>query len=208
MGLLKNLRKRRQEKKAAYRAAKAKALAEAKADAKLQKAKEKYQRKTAKQVRKIDEKELKKRREHDEKMARAAVERAKAGRFNSKNVLRYAAAGRALAPVAIPLAYRAMTQLQNGGAASLSRSVKGSSQDASSGFMGASSSHSARIEMVRNSVNKGVPSGFAKDINERMDVLDEALKNANSMTKEQARGVLASVSRELDLVEAQVAAKS
>lgn len=203
MGLLKNLRKRRQEKKAAFRAAKAKALAEAKADAKLQRAKEKYQRKTVKQVRKIDAKELKKRRKHDEKMAQAAVERAKAGRFNSKNVLRYATAGRALAPVAIPLVYRALTQLQSGSATS------GFSRPAAGGgnAMGASTSHAARIDMVRNSVNKGVPAGFAKDVNERMDVLDDALKNANSMTKEQAQGVLASISRELDMVEAQVAAK-
>ena len=208
MGLLKNMRKRRQEKKAAYRAAKAKALAEAKADAKLQKAKEKYQRKTAKQVRKMDKKETKKRRQHEEKMAQAAVERAKAGRFNSKNVIRYATAGRALSPVLIPLAYRAVTQLQDGGVSGVLSRATNSNSETTSRFTGASSSHAARIDMVRNSVNRSGSAGFAKDINDRMDVLDNALNNAHSMTKEQARNVLASVSRELDMVEEQIAAKS
>lgn len=207
MGLLKKLRNRRIEKKAAYRAAKAKALAEAKANAKLQRAKEKYQRKTIKQVRKIDAKELKRHRKHDEKMARAAVERARAGRFNSKNVLRYATAGRALAPVAIPLVYRALVQLQKGSTTSGSFSRTSTGGGAGNVMRGAGSSHAARIQKVRKSVTKSVPAGFAKDINERMDVLEDALKNADTMTKQQAQDVLASISRELDLVEAQVEAK-
>ncbi|KAB1503206.1 hypothetical protein F7230_06655 [Corynebacterium sp. 320] len=204
MGLLSTLRKRRQEKKAVYRAAKAKALAEAKANAKMEKRKEKYLRKTAKQVRKLDAKQLKERREHEENMARAALERAKAGRFNSKTVVRYAVAGRTLAPVLVPLGYRLLTQLQNGG---LGGSVSSAAQssDTVSRFSGSTASHQARIEQARSSIKQGVPSGFAKDVSERLDTLEDALKNARNMSDQQARAVLASVSRELDLVEAEIA---
>ncbi|MEL4161739.1 DUF6474 family protein [Corynebacterium bovis] len=113
MGLLSSARRRRQEKKAIYKAAKVRAKAEAKSTGKLEKKKEKYLRKTAKQVRKLDQKELKARRKHEETMAKTALEQIKAGRFNSANVLRYTAALRTLAPVAVPLAYRALNQLRS-----------------------------------------------------------------------------------------------
>ncbi len=106
MGLLRSIRKRRAEKRAMYRAAKAKALAEAKASAKLENRKEKYLRKTAKQVRKLESKQLAEYHKHEQKMAQAAIERAKAGRFNAKTVLRYGMAIRALLPVLLPLFYR------------------------------------------------------------------------------------------------------
>ena len=60
---------------------------------------------------------------------------------------------------------------------------------------------------MRDSLDKGVPSGFAKDIDERLDDLDDAVKNSGSMTENQARHVLKSVDRELDLIEAQVSTK-
>ena len=50
-------------------------------------------------------------------------------------------------------------------------------------------------------------SGFAKDVDERMDVLEDAIDNSRDMSDQQTRRVLDSVSNELDLVEAQIATK-
>ena len=61
------------------------------------------------------------------------------------------------------------------------------------------------ISQLPNGVR--VPTGFAKDISERMDDLDTAVENSRSMNDGQAKRVLRSVSNELDLVEAQIKAK-
>ena len=204
MGLFKNLRKRRIERKAAFKAAQTRAKVDAKEAAKLEKEKEKYLRKTAKQVRKMDAKELKKRRKHEEEMAKASVEQLKAGRFNARNVLRFIGAARVAAPVVVPLVYRVLTQLQGkGGVTSQPRA--GASQLQS--FPADGAPQRARMKQTRKSVDSGVPSGFAKDVNDRMDVLTDAIDNAGSMGEDQRKRVLESVSKELDLVEAQIDTK-
>lgn len=206
MGLLSGMRKRRQEKKAVEKAAKVRVKAQVKADSKLEKRKEAYLRKTAKQVRKMDAKEIKAQRKHNEKMAKASLEQIKAGRFNSKNVLRIAGAARVAAPFAIPLFYRGVTALQeatNGATARRS----GLATKATAQFPGDGGLQQARINRIRKSLDKGLPSGFAKDISERMDDLDNAVENSRSMNEDQGKRVLRSVSNELDLVEAQIKAK-
>lgn len=205
MGLFKNLRKRRIERKAAFKAAKIRAKVDAKEAAKLEKAKEKYLRKTAKQVRKLDAKELKNRRKHEEQMAKASIEQLKAGRFNSRNVLRFIGASRVAAPVVVPLVYRALTQLQGEG--TVTTQARGAADSALRSFPADGAPQRARIKQIQKSVDKGVPSGFAKDVNDRMDVLIEAIDNAGSMGEDQRERVLESVSKELDLVEAQIATK-
>lgn len=208
MGLLSTLRKRRRNRKAAYRAAKVRAKAEAKASSTLEKQKEKYLRKTAKQVRKYEAKELKQRRKHEATMAKAAVEQMKAGSLNSKTLLRYISAGRVAAPVAIPLVYRALTQLQ----ASSERSTAyraGVAEADLARFPTDGAAQKARIEKIRKSLQDSrVPKGFAKDVEDRMDVLDSAVDNTKTMTDEQADRVLESISRELALVEGQIAQKT
>lgn len=209
MGLLSTLRKHRQEKKAMEKAAKVRAKAQVKADAELEKRKETYLRKTAKQVRKIDAKEMKARRKHEQKMAQSALEQLKEGRFNSKNVARYAVAVRVATPVAIPLMYRLLTQLR-GAAEATTASRVGVSAASLAKYGGEDSNaaaYRARIDAVRDSLGKGVPSGFAKDIDERMDDLENAVENTSSMSEGQAHRVLSSVGKELDLVETQIAAK-
>ena len=209
MGLFSTLRKRRQEKKAMEKAAKVRAKAQVKADAQLEKRKEAYLQKTAKQVRKIDAKEMKARRKHEQKMAKSAVEQLKAGRFNAQTISRYATASRVAAPIAVPLVYRLLTQLR-GATEATAASRAGVNRDALAKYSGqdeAAAAYRARIDQVRDSLDKGVPSGFAKDIDERLDDLDDAVKNSGSMTENQARHVLKSVDRELDLIEAQVSTK-
>lgn len=206
MGLLSGMRKRRQEKKAIEKAAKVRARAQVKADSKLEKRKEAYLRKTAKQVRKMDAKELKAQRKHNEKMAKASLEQIKAGRFNSKNVLKVAGAARVAAPFALPLFYRGVTALQEASNGSAARR-NGLALKATAQFPADGSLQQARIKKIRKSLDKGVPAGFAKDISERLDDLDTAIENSRSMNNGQTKRVLRSVSNELDLVESQIKAK-
>ena len=207
MGLLSKMRKRRHEKKAAYKAAKLRAKAEAKADAKLEKRKDKYLRKTAKQVRKYDAKEMKARRKHEEFMAKNALQQIKAGRFNKDNVTRYATALRTAAPAALPLLYRAMVRIQENAEGSRA-SRAGVSKRSMAAFSGEGAPQRARIKAVRDAIKRGVPNGFAKDIDERLDTLEDAVSNAEAMPASQQRRLLASVSTELDLIESQLAEKS
>ena len=206
MGLLSGMRKRRQEKKAIEKAAKVRAKAQVKADSKLEKRKEAYLRKTAKQVRKMDAKELKAQRKHNEKMAKASLEQIKAGRFNSKNVLKVAGAARVAAPFALPLFYRGVTALQEASNGSAARR-NGLALKATAEFPADGSLQQARIKKIRKSLDKGVPAGFAKDVSERLDDLDTAIENSRSMNNGQTKRVLRSVSNELNLVESQIKAK-
>ena len=204
MGLLSSARRRRQEKKAIYKAAKVRAKAEAKSTGKLEKKKEKYLRKTAKQVRKLDQKELKARRKHEETMAKTALEQIKAGRFNSANVLRYTAALRTLAPVAVPLAYRALNQLR-----SLSEGREASRHGVDRSSMGwvagTGAPQRARIEDLRSRLRDGRgPAGFGRDARERLDQLESSLEHAGSMSDSQKRNLESSVSAELDLLDRQL----
>ena len=52
---------------------------------------------------------LKAKRRHERKMAKASLAKMRAGRFNRQNIVRYTAAGRMLAPIALPLLYRGVT---------------------------------------------------------------------------------------------------
>ena len=207
MGLFSTMRRRRQEKKATIKAAKVRAIAETKADAKLEKAKEKYLRKTAKKVRKADAKELKNRRKHEEKMASAALQQLKAGNFNSQNVSRYVGAARVALPALLPLFYRGMTQMKEvNERQNLQRA--GLVPTANASFAGDGPTQQARIRQIRKDVSKGgVPMGFAKDVEERMDDLEDAVNNTSTMNNDQTRHVLQAISRELDLVESQIRTK-
>ena len=207
MGLLKNMRERRVEKKAQIKAAKSKALAEAKASAKLEKAKEKYLRKTAKQVRKTNQKELKARRAHEEKLAKVALEQIKAGNFNGGNVARYLGGARVALPVALPLIYRGLAQLQGAEDKNAAHAAGVAASDMAQ-FAGDGAPQKARIKAIRTDVGKGgLPIGFAKDVIDRLDEIVEAVNNTANMNNSQTKGALKATSRELGLIEAQIAAK-
>ena len=107
---------------------------------------------------------------------------------------------------AIPLFYRGMTALQEASNSSAARR-SGLATKATAQFPGDGGLQQARIKKFRKSLDDGVPTGFAKDISERMDDLDKAVENSRSMNDGQAKRVLRSVSNELDLVEAQIKAK-
>lgn len=207
MGLFSTLRKRRQEKKSAMRAAKVRARAEAKADAKLEKQKEKYLRKTAKQVRKADNKELKNRRKHEEKMAQAALEQIKAGNFNGGNVTRYVGAARVAIPALLPLAYRGITQMQASNEKSRAQHSDVPVSEMAK-YSGDGAAQKARIAKLRKELkDDSVPGGFAKDAEDQLDQLDKAVDSTRTMNENQTRNALKAVTRELDLVENQLRIK-
>ena len=158
-------------------------------------------------MRKHDAKELKARRKHEEFMAKNALQQIKAGRFNKDNVTRYATALRTAAPAALPLLYRAMVQIQESAEGSRA-SRSGVSRRSMAAFSGEGAPQRARIKAVRDAVKRGVPDGFAKDIDERLDTLEDAVRNAEAMPASQQRRLLGSVSTELDLIESQIAEKS
>ena len=201
MGVVSSARRRRYEKKAAYKAAKVQARTEARETAKLDRRKEEYLRKMAKKVRKQDARDAKALRKHDEKIARSTVEQIKAGRFNASTMLRYTGALRVLLPVAIPLAYRALTQL------SQSSTGQGTSAEFSN-FVGAGAPQRARIADLRFRIDNGkVPSGFAKDAKARLDELENSLNNASGMSESQTSNLTSSVSTELDLLDKELSEK-
>lgn len=202
MGVVSSARRRRYERKAAYKAAKVQARTEARESAKLDRRKEEYLQKTAKKVRKENARELKARRKHNEKMAKSTVEQIKAGRFNASTMLRYTGALRILLPVAIPLAYRAMTQLSQGSTG------RGTPAEFSN-FVGAGAPQRARIADLRYRIDHGnVPSGFAKDATARLDELEKSLNNASGMSDSQTSNLTSSVSTELDLLDREFSEKA
>lgn len=204
MGIFKSIRRRRQEKKARYKAAKIQATTQAKAQAKLEKQKEKYIQKTAKQVRKLDNKEIKARRKHEEKLANTALKQIHARRFTSKNVLRYTIALRSLMPVLVPLAYRAINQFQSFMESSSARQlgVKPSRLAAHSGH---SALLKARIEQLQEkNKNSSLSKGLQKDIADRLDSLSTALDNSESMSQQQMLSVHHSISTDLDRIDAEI----
>lgn len=201
MGVFSSARRRRHEKKAAYKAAKVQARTEARELAKLDRQKEDYLQKMARKVRKQNTREIKEQRKHDAKLAQATVQQIKAGRFSAKTVVRYTGALRVLIPVAVPLIYRGFTQLSQG--------TSGRSATAEfSNFVGVGAPQRARIADLRTRIERAkLPSGFAKDANERLDQLENSLDNASGMSESQTDNLTASVSTELDLLDRQFAEK-
>lgn len=201
MGVLSSARRRRHEKKAAYKAAKVQARTEARELAKLDRKKEEYLHKMARKVRKQNNRDLKEQRKHDAKLAQATVQQLKAGRFNAKTVLRYAGALRVLIPVAVPLIYRGVTQISQG-------TSRRSATAEFSNFVGVGAPQRARIADLRTRLDRTkVSTGFAKDATERLDQLENSLDNASGMSESQTDNLTASVSTELDLLDRQFAEK-
>jgi multidrug efflux pump subunit AcrA (membrane-fusion protein) len=202
MGILTSARQRRHEKRASYKAAKVQARTEARETAKLDRKKEEYLQKMARKVRKQDARDLKAQRKHDAKLAEATVQQLKAGRFNAKTMLRYTGAVRVLLPVAIPLVYRAFTQLSQQGTG------RGTTAEFSN-FVGVGAPQRARIADMRLRLShRKLPAGFVKDANARLDELENSLDNASGMSASQTSNLTSSVSTELDLLDRQFAEKA
>lgn len=207
MGFLKKLRKARTEKKAALKAAQARAVAEVKYQAKHQLHLEKLlaaqQRKLAKQ----EHKAQKATRKHETKMAKTALEKAKAGRFNATRVLRYSAALKALAPLALPIIYRGIVAFQEQSMQNRAKRL-GITVDELASFSGHGSELKATIAGMRKMLEQfSVTDGFKIDVQDRLTELEKAVSNAEFMTPEQRKRAHHSIANDLDQLNREILAK-
>ncbi|MDO4761922.1 MAG: DUF6474 family protein [Corynebacterium sp.] len=208
MGFFKAIRRARAEKKAIIKAAKVRAREEVKRGAQLKLQQEKLLANHERKLLKHEHKTLQARRKHEEKMAKAAVEQLREGRFNAKKVLRYSAAIRALAPLALPLIYRAVVAFRE--SANQSRAQKlGVSVDELSAFSGHGAELKARIAQLRKSVDQfGLPAGYRKDVHNRLDELRAAVDNAEFMTTDQRKRAHRAIDSDLEELNKEVLSRS
>lgn len=174
MGVFSTLRRRRYEKKAAYKAAKVQARATAKAQAKLDRNAEKYLRRTTGKIRKAELKDAKAQRKQDGKLAEALVAQAKNRGPSAKKALGLLGTVRVVLPVALPLIYRGLNQLNRVPAGQgLARTGSGAA------FTGKDAVLRARIDDLRNRLTGGsVPEKFRSDATARLGKLESSLDRA------------------------------
>lgn len=207
MGIMKKIRKARREARAEIKAAKTRAKAEVKAADKAKHRQQKLLAKQEKALIKSEEKGLKKRRQHEYKMAKKELERIKQGRFNKDNVKRYASALRTAAPLLLPLIYRGITAAQR--EVEKKRAQKaGVSAEQLASFSGHGAPLKARTAGIRNSLKDAqLPAGFKRDVKERLNELDSAIDNAEYMTDQQRQRAHRSISGEIDSLNDEIQAK-
>lgn len=208
MGVFTTMRRRRYEKKAAYKAAKVQARETAKATAKQDRAREKYLRKTAGTIRSLDAKEAKRQDQKDAAAAKALVAQAKSGRLTAGKIIGWAGAVRAILPILAPLAYRAVAKLgADSGNKGLS-SLLGSFGSTDGSPVGADAVQRARIADMRNRIGaRNVPESVRTEVTRKLSTVETTLASAaaSGSASGSVEKILAQVSTELDLLDAQIA---
>ncbi|MEJ4113585.1 DUF6474 family protein [Corynebacterium kroppenstedtii] len=202
MGLLKRARQKRRDRKLAEKIAKRQAKSRAKDEKKLNAKKEKYLNKTAKKVMKQDAKDRKDQRKHEKDLAKSAVQQIRARGFSPAKAVKFASAIRIAAPVVIPLIYRAVNGIEGRGVATKAKKLGLSTQELSR-FRGDGGPLKARIENIRDQA-KNTPSGFAKDVNQRLTLLLNNIESAEKMPKQQRDRALSKASGELDAMQSEI----
>ena len=125
-------------------------------------------------------------------------------RFNRQNIVRYTAAGRMLAPIALPLLYRGVTFARAQLVAAKARRL-GVTPDALAQFSGHGAALHSRIAGVSSSLEgTGLATGFVQDAQERLTQLRNAVDNAEYMTPEQRRRAHASITADIDALTGQI----
>ncbi|MBV7296097.1 hypothetical protein KRX51_09260 [Corynebacterium sp. TAE3-ERU12] len=192
------------EEKANVRVAKA----ESKRDKKALKKLDKLQKKQHKQ----DQKAVKAKRKHQTKMAEKALEHQKKAQFSPTKARGWAMATRTLVPVAAPLFYLGATWVQNRGQAHQAQRVGVSAEEAAR-FGGHGAALLARADAVRKSIERlrkssvSNASGFANDAEDRVGVIEDAIRNADHMPPRQRERAHDAIRRELDGIDAEILAK-
>lgn len=179
----------------------------AKLDAKAAKRAERIRRGSEKQERK----DLKAKRRHQQKLAANILEQQRQSGLTKEKVNGWIGSGRILVPVALPLAYRGITWLQNRSQNSQARRFGVTGAQAAR-FAGFGAPLRARIEAIRGSLGdlrtsgRAIPAGFLSDAGDRLDALDAAVRNAEHMTPDQRRRAHRSISSELDALDGEIMA--
>ena len=207
MGLLKTILKRRAQTKIEVKAAQARARQEIKSAAQLELRRSKLLAAEEKKLLKNESKLLKAQRKHREKMATAELQRLRKGRLNSGKVLRYSAAIRAMAPLLLPLVYKAVVMVRDANTKSRAQQL-GVSVDELAQHSGPGADLKARITgMEKSLATYKLPQGFQTDVTERLQALRTAVENADRMSPEQRKRAHRTISADLDELNKEVLAR-
>ena len=207
MGLLKTILKRRAQTKIEVKAAQARARQEIKSAAQLELRRSKLLAAEEKKLLKNESKLLKAQRKHREKMATAELQRLRKGRLNSGKVLRYSAAIRAMAPLLLPLVYKAVVMVRDANTKSRAQQL-GVSVDELAQHSGPGADLKARITgMEKSLATYKLPQGFQTDVIERLQALRTAVENADRMSQDQRKRAHRTISADLDELNKEVLAR-
>ena len=207
MGLLKTILKRRAQTKIEVKAAQARARQEIKSAAQLELRRSKLLAAEEKKLLKNESKLLKAQRKHREKMATAELQRLRKGRLNSGKVLRYSAAIRAMAPLLLPLVYKAVVMVRDANTKSRAQQL-GVSVDELAQHSGPGADLKARIAgMEKSLATYKLPQGLQTDVAERLQALRTAVENTDRMSPEQRKRAHRTISADLDELNKEVLAR-
>lgn len=158
---------------------------------------------------KDEKKALKAKQRHQTKMAEKILEQQRSAGFTKDKAKSWIGGARLLVPVLVPLAYRAITAIQNREQSSSAHKFGVSADDAAR-HQGHGAPLLARIEATRASLKslsiskKHGVDGFIKDAKSRLDIMTDAVSAAEKMTPEQRRRAHHSVTAELDALDRQI----
>ena len=212
MGIIETIRKNRAKTKAEIKAAEVRARQLAKNEAKQEHRTAKLLEKAEKRLINEEKKGLKRKRKHEKKLAETHLKRIEQSGLTQKKAKNYVGAARVLIPVLLPLAYKAMTSYQQRRIESRASSLGLSSQDLSR-YSGRGAELRTRIDALRGRTDKlhddsALSSSFIKDVEVRLDELEQAVRNAERLNPEQQRLAHMSIEKELNDVTGEIQEKS
>ena len=212
MGIIETIRKNRAKTKAEIKAAEIRARQLAKNSAKQEHRTAKLLDKAEQRLLKEERKGLKRKRKHEKQLAQAHLKRIEQSGITQKKAKNWVGAARVLIPVLLPLAYKAMTTYRQSRIESRATGMGLTSQDLAR-HSGRGAELKARIEALRGNARKlgessALSTNFVKDVEVRLDDLDQAVRNAERLNPEQQRLAHSSIERELNEVTGEVSEKS
>lgn len=208
MGIFEAIRKSRAKTKADIKAAEVRARQLAKQQAKLDKRTLELLDKAEKRLLKEEKKGLKRKRKHEKDLAETYMKRIENSGITQKKAKQATGAARVLIPVLLPLAYKALTSLQQNRIDTRAAGMGLTSQDLAR-HSGRGAELKARIDAVRENVEKTdtIGEGFKNDARVRLDELEQAVRNAEHANPEQRRLAHNSVDEDLNALTAEVQEK-
>ncbi len=208
MGIFEAIRKSRAKTKADIKAAEVRARQLAKQQAKLDKRTLELLDKAEKRLLKEEKTGLKRKRKHEKDLAETYMKRIENSGITQKKAKQATGAARVLIPVLLPLAYKALTSLQQNRIDTRAAGMGLTSQDLAR-HSGRGAELKARIDAVRENVEKTdtIGEGFKNDARVRLDELEQAVRNAEHANPEQRRLAHNSVDEDLNALTAEVQEK-
>lgn len=199
MGILKTIRKSRKKSRnkaavkltqaqAQVKSAEARARKYARDEARADKRTAELLDKAEKRLLKEEKKGLKRKRKHEKQLAEAHLKRIEQSGLTRKKATKFAGGARALAPIVLPLIYKALTSAQQQKLNNRASDMGLTSQDLAR-HSGRGAELKARIEAMRANLDNeaSVPRGFSEDARVRLTNLDQAVRNAEHASPEQQR---------------------